>query len=89
MEQSAKYGPVEGGFICPVCKVDNYAVLESRRIIGGVRRRRSCMTCQHRLTTIEISHDQWLKVQELEGFKAELIDQLQGLINRTKGERHD
>lgn len=40
---------------CPVCNFDDTKVLESRLSDGGrsVRRRRSCVSCNHRFTTYE------------------------------------
>jgi transcriptional repressor NrdR len=40
---------------CPICNFDDTKVLESRLSDGGrsVRRRRSCVSCNHRFTTYE------------------------------------
>jgi ribosomal protein S27AE len=45
---------------CPKCYEDTLEVIESRPTQNGlVRRRKECKTCGHRLTTREISDDQY------------------------------
>ena len=41
---------------CPSCKTDSVIVTDSRAAMDGdtVRRRRRCVTCSHRFTTIEV-----------------------------------
>ena len=42
-----------GGYECPVCQ-SPMSVLDSRTApLGGVRRRRECKSCSHRITTYE------------------------------------
>ena len=40
---------------CPKCEVDDTKVIDSREASEGtaIRRRRSCVACQHRFTTYE------------------------------------
>jgi transcriptional regulator NrdR family protein len=42
------------GLHCPACGKDQHIVLETRRRIGEVRRRRKCFKCGHRFWTVEI-----------------------------------
>lgn len=44
-----------GGYLCPLCS-NITAVIDSRRALGSVRRRRAC-TCGHRFTTYEAEMD--------------------------------
>jgi len=44
-----------GGFLCPKCKTSTTACTDTRaRNDGKVRRRRECVTCGHRFSTIEV-----------------------------------
>lgn len=38
---------------CPTCKADDSRVIDSRSVLGGVRRRRECLACCARFTTYE------------------------------------
>ena len=50
---------------CPKCKRDAMYVVDSRasRDPLGVRRRRACAYCKHRITTYEITQDKWTQMQ--------------------------
>ena len=48
------------GYLCPVCQSAT-AVVDSRQINTGVRRRRECQSCGHRITTYEIELGNHLK----------------------------
>lgn len=41
------------GYLCPICATA-MAVIDSRQIDTGVRRRRECPSCSNRITTYEI-----------------------------------
>lgn len=43
--------------ICPACKANQLTVVDSRPTSHEVRRRRECLACHHRFTTVEISLD--------------------------------
>jgi hypothetical protein len=40
---------------CPACGHPDSTVMDSRSSPAGLRRRRRCLSCQHRWTTIEVS----------------------------------
>lgn len=40
-------------FPCPGCGLDKTSVIDSRADREGVRRRRKCLVCEHRFTTVE------------------------------------
>lgn len=42
------------GFSCPKCKCVENSVVDSRPRIGTIKRRRKCLTCGHKVTTIEV-----------------------------------
>ncbi len=44
---------------CPMCGSDSTATLDSRSDNDSVVRRKKCLKCNHRWTTIEIDRDQW------------------------------
>lgn len=41
------------GIHCPACGRRMLKTVDSRPVHGGVRRRRECTSCKHRVTTIE------------------------------------
>lgn len=49
---------------CPVCRVDNDRVIDSRASEDGfaIRRRRECLNCRHRYTTYERLEERQIKV---------------------------
>ena len=48
--------------ICPKCKANQLTVVDSRPTSNEVRRRRECLVCHHRFTTVEISLDRAKKI---------------------------
>lgn len=42
------------GLLCPSCDRDWFEVIETRATSGGLRRRRECLGCGVRSTTVEI-----------------------------------
>jgi len=38
---------------CPFCGYNDSKVIDSRDVNGGIRRRRQCLSCEHRFTTYE------------------------------------
>ncbi len=42
--------------ICPACNKNRDKVIDSREAAYGVRRRRLCLECEHRWTTVELNH---------------------------------
>lgn len=58
---------------CPVCKETSLLILEARPVDGGhTRRRKKCDHCGHRLTTYEVSAENFTRMRRLEA----LLDQL-------------
>ena len=55
---------VEGDFLCPNCKGGLVAVIDSRQVEEGRRRRRGCGTCGHRWSTVEVSIDYLQHLQD-------------------------
>lgn len=54
---------------CPKCHFDDTKVLESRVSVdgGSVRRRRSCLKCNHRFTTYERAEEFVVQVEKKDG----------------------
>ena len=50
---------------CPNCKRDALYVTDSRECKDplGIRRRRTCAYCHHRITTYEITQEKWSQMQ--------------------------
>lgn len=44
---------------CPMCGCDNITTVDSRSDNDSVTRRKKCLECNYRWTTIEIDRDQW------------------------------
>lgn len=49
---------------CPKCKEPQLYVIESRSSLDGIRRRKECKTCKHRLTTYEVSASFYKEAQQ-------------------------
>lgn len=45
--------PVTVGLYCPACGKKAMKTKDSRPVHGGIRRRRECVACGERVTTIE------------------------------------
>lgn len=43
---------------CPSCSLNNTKTIESRPSKRWTRRRRACLSCEHRFTTYELYRDQ-------------------------------
>ncbi len=55
--------------LCPVCRADETKVVDSRLTADGtaVRRRRQCLSCEHRFTTFERAEEARLTVVKSDG----------------------
>jgi transcriptional regulator NrdR family protein len=51
------------GIRCPYCGSAQTKVIDSRKIMGGVRRRRECIDCTERHSTVEVIQ-QYLRHQK-------------------------
>lgn len=54
--QMAKKQRLTGGYPCPNCQT-SMAVINSRPFESGIRRRRGCPKCEHRISTVESVED--------------------------------
>lgn len=45
--------PTTHGIRCPICDCDQQSTIDTRARRGGIRRRRKCIKCDFRFTTIE------------------------------------
>lgn len=54
---------------CPICKNKETAVIDSRAIFDGIRRRRLCLKCKFRFTTYERLEQHPLTVIKRDGSK--------------------
>lgn len=50
---------------CPMCGSDTTATLDSRSDNDSVVRRKKCLECNYRWTTIEIDREQWCSVLQI------------------------
>ena len=50
---------------CPMCGSDNITTADSRSDNDSVVRRKKCLECNHRWTTIEIDRDQWYSALQI------------------------
>jgi hypothetical protein len=85
-----KHESVGVGISCPNCSSFFWKVIESRQVLAGIRRRRECLNCQHRLTTYEQTgeDDESLltKLARLEELEA-LLTQIHHLAGRLENRR--
>ena len=61
---------------CPKCKTGQMDIVDSRRDDKLVRRRRRCPDCGHRITTVEISKDEYKQLLEF----VDLLDRVKNLV---------
>lgn len=50
---------------CPKCNDSDTDVIDTRPMPYGVRRRRECLACDHRWSTVEINYTQYKKYNEI------------------------
>lgn len=50
---------------CPVCGSDNITTVDSRSDHDSIVRRKKCLVCNHRWSTIEIDKDQWYSALQI------------------------
>ena len=64
---------------CPKCKSAQVYVCDSRQCENGTRRRRKCMDCGYRYSTVEISMEELQQYKAKEDFLAEMLRRAQNL----------
>lgn len=52
--------------MCPYCQKEFSSVIDSRKHEGHTVRRRECMECKNRFSTIEIDLVEWQRFQKVE-----------------------
>lgn len=63
--------------VCPKCNSDALTVVDKRNKIGVIRRRRKCMWCDHRFTTIEMPYEAYkTEKQKMLNRLSELVKEL-------------
>lgn len=50
---------------CPMCGSDDITTVDSRSDHDSVVRRKKCIACNHRWSTIEIDKDQWYSALQI------------------------
>ena len=50
---------------CPMCGSDNITTVDSRSDHDSIVRRKKCLVCNHRWSTIEIDKDQWYSALQI------------------------
>lgn len=71
--------------VCDKCKGANYTAIDSRNdgVKGSyIKRRRKCLDCGYRFTTVEISKDEYLKLKE----RAEQADRIAEIATIIMGD---
>lgn len=61
------------GIPCPICTHQVSKVIETR----GNRRRRECLRCRHKWTTLEVPHGEYIRAIRLRERVRELVRALQ------------
>ena len=61
---------------CPKCRSGNIDILDSRRHEDCVKRRRMCLDCGFRYSTIEINVDEYKTMQEKVNFLHTLMQKV-------------
>lgn len=50
---------------CPLCGSDSITTVDSRSDHDSIVRRKKCLVCNHRWSTIEIDKDQWYSALQI------------------------
>lgn len=51
---------------CPACRGEKLSVVDSRKTVNSIRRRRKCLGCGYRFTTFELSDSAAARFEELD-----------------------
>lgn len=77
--------------LCPKCNSDNLTCIDSRPSGGVTRRRRVCIECKHRFSTIEINiaeynelKDNQMLLANMRSISREVIDALKNFRGNIK-----
>lgn len=67
---------------CPVCNSGRTSTTDSRKTGHGIRRRRQCLDCGLRFSTMEIEMENYLQLQRIMESETENNSQLQQIMER-------
>lgn len=72
---------------CEKCGDPDTIVTDSRKVAGTVRRRRECVVCGHRYTTVELSQqvvaEKLLQATRAEDIREVMVDRIEGAIEQA------
>lgn len=67
---------------CPICNSASSCITDSRKTGHGIRRRRQCLDCGLRFSTMEIEMENYLQLQQIAENETETYRQLQQIMER-------
>lgn len=68
---------------CPKCNAYGLACSDSRPYNETIRRRRRCLNCGYRFSTVEISIEDYHKLKENEAEAAEVLSNLEEILSKV------
>lgn len=74
--------------LCPKCNSDNLTCIDSRPSGGVTRRRRMCLECRYRFSTIEIIIAEYNELKDNKTLLADLLKKAQAVsdaLNNFRG----
>ena len=70
--------------LCPKCKSDNLKVYDSRPTDEATWRRRLCLDCKCRFSTIEISLEEYRDLKDMEAKLTDVLLKHKGIYDKLK-----
>lgn len=71
--------------LCPKCKSDNLKVYDSRPSNESTWRRRMCLDCKCRFSTVEINLDEYQDLKDVEAIMNDMLLGSKWITNKLKG----
>ena len=69
---------------CPKCKAHGLACHDSRPYNETIRRRRRCLNCGYRFSTVEISIEDYHKLKENEAETADVLSNIEEILTKVR-----
>ena len=68
---------------CPKCNALGLTCIDSRPYNETIKRRRKCLNCGYRFSTVEIGIDDYSKLKEREADAADVLSELEAVLGKV------
>ena len=69
---------------CPKCNAMGLSCADSRPYYETIRRRRRCLNCGYRFSTVEISIEDYHKLKENEADATDVLSNLEEILSKVR-----